>query len=360
MIRRSFLTDTGIGVLAALTTGASGGSPQYVVDGSDVSALSDEYLDMLAKGGIDVLQWNSAQTLLDMSLALEFVDKHSKRVALVRSFTDIAAAKNSGRLAIILGWQNATSLTEEAGNLWRDNYPPQLTLRAYYELGLRIMNLAYNLANDFAGGCLDPTVALSREGAYLIGQMQEIGILVDCGGHCGERSSLDVIKIAKRPVICTHSNVKSLNDNPRCTSDRVIEGIASTGGVFGVNAVDAFMTWGYKDARKDPVRDVPPQATVARYVDEIDYIVKLVGPDHVGLGPDFVHGLKFGVDPKDSFEFPIEMTYTQNPVRYAKGFEDITQIGNVAAELRKRNYSEENVAKIMGGNWMRVYRSAWN
>src|SRR5665811_514552 len=93
----------------------------------------------------------------------------------------------------------------------------------------------------------DRQMPLTRSGEFLVRKMQEMGILVDCGGHTGERSSMDIIRIAKRPVICSHSNVKALNDNPRCTSDRVIDGIARTGGVFGLCAVDAFMTWGYQD-----------------------------------------------------------------------------------------------------------------
>lgn len=368
MIRRSFLTRAGSVVLGATAASTAPGPAQgnnsahstLVVDGSDVSTLTREYLDMLGRAGVDVWQWNGGETLLDIAQAYEFIDRHRDRVALVSRYEDIASAKAGGKLALIIGWQNATSLEESAGNQWRDVKPPQTTLRAYYQLGVRVVNVAYNLANDFGGGCLDPTVPLSREGTYLVRTMQETGILVDCGGHLGERSSLDVIRIARRPVVCTHSNVKALNDNPRCTSDRVIEGIAGTGGVFGVNAVDAFMSWGYKDVHRDPVRDVPLQVTVARYVDEIDYLMKLVGPDHIGLGPDFTHGLTgFAVDPSNSMEFPIEMTYKQYPIRYVKGFEDITQLGNVTAELRRRGYSEANVAKILGGNWMRVYRTAW-
>jgi membrane dipeptidase len=371
MHRRSFLSRTA--AVAALAAGspalatdaaepASAAAPgTFVVDGSDVSALSPEYLDLLAKGGVDVCQWNAAETLISISQAYEFADRNAGRVAVVRSYSDIAAAKKAGKLALILGWQDAGALQQSDDDEWRYANPPQTTLRAFYQLGLRVVNMTYNIANQFGGGCLDPTTPLSRAGKYLVGRMQAIGILVDCGGHLGERSSLDVIAMARRPVICSHSNCKPLNDNPRCTSDRVIEGIASTGGVFGINAVDAFMSWGWKDAKKDPVKDIPPQVTVARYVDEIDYLMKLVGPDHIGLGPDFTHGLDaFAVDPANQFQFPIEMTYKQHPVRYAKGFENISQLGNVTAELRKRNYSQQNIDKILGGNWMRVYAAAWS
>lgn len=372
MVRRTFLNRAVATAAAAAGTqtlprsaaaapGVPAGTPApTIVDGGDVSTLTVQYLDMLHRAGVNVWNWNAAESLLSISQAYDFADRNSSRVAIVKSVSEIRSANGDGRLALILGWQNAAALEEAAGNEWRLANPPQTELRAYDELGVRVVNLAYNIANQFAGGCLDPEVPLSRAGAYLVRRMQELGILVDCGGHTGERSSLDIIKIARRPVVCTHSNVKALNDNPRCTSDRVIEGIASTGGVFGVNAVDAFMSWGYRDANKDPVRDIPPQVTVARYVDEFDYLMKLVGPDHIGLGPDFVHGLDdFSVDPANQFEFPQSMTYKQHPVRYAKGFENITQLGNVTAELRRRGYSLANIDKILGGNWMRVYQAAW-
>ncbi|HKE36242.1 MAG TPA: membrane dipeptidase [Candidatus Baltobacteraceae bacterium] len=370
MLRRSFLNTTVATAAlaaaasrdAALASESTAAVPRpFLVDGSDVSALSPEYLDLLRKGGVQVMMWNSPGTLLDVSLALEFLEKHADRAALAKTVEEIDAVVRSGRLAVLFGFQDGLAFTEGAGNDWRDVNPPQTTLRAFYDLGLRAVNLTYNIANQFGGGCLDPSVPLSRAGKYMITTMQEMGILVDCGGHLGERSSLDVIAMARRPVICSHSNCKALNDNPRCTSDRVIEGIAKTGGVFGINAVDAFMTWGWKDAHKDLTRDIPAQETVARYVDEIDYLMKLVGPDHIGLGPDFTYGLdSFYVDPANQFEFPPEMTYKQHPVRFVKGFENISQLANVTSELRKRSYSQENIDKILGGNWMRVYRAAWS
>jgi hypothetical protein len=87
-------------------------------------------------------------------------------------------------------------------------------------------------------------------------------------------------------------NVLALNDNPRNTSDHVIEGIAKTGGVFGVPAVDGFMTWSRKDAPKAMTGPFPSRARVPRYVDELDYLKRLVGVDHIGLGPDWVNDLE--------------------------------------------------------------------
>jgi membrane dipeptidase len=172
---------------------------------------------------------------------------------------------------------------KEYGNDWRDHKPPLTNLRAFYELGLRVAGLQYNMANQFGGGCLDPTVPLTIQGKYLVAQMQELGILVDCGGHIGEQTSLGILEMARRPVVCTHSNVLALNDNPRNTSDRVIEGIAKTGGVFGVTAMDGFLTWSRKDAPEAMTGPFPPRAGVPRYVDEFDYLKRLVGVGLLGV-----------------------------------------------------------------------------
>src|SRR5215469_4956945 len=98
MKRATFLTDTGIALAGAAAIGparvaAETGSERYIVDGSDVSALTSEYLNMLAKARVDVLQWNSPEALLDMSLMYDFLDKQRDRVALVRRFSDIEAAR---------------------------------------------------------------------------------------------------------------------------------------------------------------------------------------------------------------------------------------------------------------------------
>src|SRR6185503_9128029 len=110
-----------------------------------------------------------------------------------------------------------------------------------------IANLAYNLSNFFGGGCLDPTTPLSKAGRFLVGEMQEKGILVDCS-HSSERTGLDIVKMATRPVVCSHSNPAALVDNPRNISDRLIEGTARTGGLIGVNPLNTLLVWQRKDA----------------------------------------------------------------------------------------------------------------
>lgn len=373
MDRRVFLTGSGaVAALAAVSPassmaakaarggGASSTNETIAVDGSDGSPLSEASLDRFKAGGADVWYYNGPQTLLEIAQFYEFIDKFSGRVTVAKSVKDIYAAKQAGKLAIVIGWQKPYLLDESAGNEWQWSPAgsPKWSLRAYYELGLRVVSLAYNLTSQFAGGCLDPEVPLSHSGEVLVRKAQEMGILIDCGGHTGERSSLDIIKMSQRPVICSHSNLKALNDNPRNTSDRVIEGIAKTGGVFGVSAVDAFMSWGYKDVRGGVVAPMPPAVTVNRLVDEIDHLMRLVGPDHIGLGPDF-SDVTVQVTGK-SFAFPPEMSYPiSGPLRYVEGFENISKLGAVRAALTTRGYTSTDINKIIGGNWMRVYEQAW-
>jgi membrane dipeptidase len=313
---------------------------------------------MLRKGGVNCWHMSDLGSLRSLSEWRDFLAMHASEVALACSEQEIRAIVADGRLAVTFGWQSADALADNALNDWSTS-PPRTCLRAYYDLGLRVVNLTYNLANKFAGGCLDAGVGLTRAGRWLVSAMQEMGILVDCGGHTGERASLDIIKLAKRPIVCTHSNVLALNDNPRNTSDRVIEGIAETGGLFGVSAINAFMRWNKESAKRG--RTSIECAGVGRFVDELDYLKRLVGVDHIGFGFDYTHASSSAnIDPERSFLFPPEMTYPMpQAIEYAEGLADITCFGAIEAELRQRSWSEQDIRKCCGENWMRVYRASW-
>jgi len=365
MNRRSFFKTVAItGGSAVLlhsipqTTGAKDeGSPSsIIVNGLDPTGPTEQYLDMLKQGGVGCWHTSVGDSLQSLSLFHSFLDKHSDKIELGKSVKDIHRIYQEGKIAVIFGTQSADSLADPWNNDWVSN-PPKICLRAYYELGLRIINLIYNMSNSFAGGCLNPHIGLSKSGRYLVSEMQKMGILVDCGGHTGEKTSLDIIEMAERPVVCSHSNVAALNDNPRCTSDRVIEGIAKSGGVFGVTAISSFMIWGPKTIGKK--REDLPKVAVSRMIDEFDYLKKLVGVDYIGLGPDFTHGANALIDPENSFIFPPEMSYRQQPIEYVEGFEDITKLPNVEKKMRERGWKDEDIRKVFGENWLRVYEQAW-
>ena len=335
-------TETDLGVVVI---GADGSDP--------AKAIVDKYLAAHA----DV--WHYLPNRSKFSQVLEFLDS-DPRIKLAKSTKDILANKQAGKVSMVVGWQDSFELEEENGNDWRNSRPPRTRLREYYELGLRTANLCYQISSQFGGGMLDPEARLTIQGKYIVGKMQDLGILVDVCGHTGDQTNLDIIAMSRRPVVITHGCCRGLNDNPRNSPDRVIEGVARTGGLMGVAAVDAFMTWSSKDAPRAETGPFPRRATVATYVDQFDYLKRLVGIDHIGLGTDFISDLEPG-DPATAFQFPPEMTNKQEPsIQYAEGFESVSDLGNVRAEMERRGYSAEEIAKVFGGNWMRVYREAWN
>lgn len=363
MNRRGLMKLTGGSLLAAAASTTAGravadepstGGP-IVVDGCSPAAPTTEYLELLRKGGVDCWNVSMLPTLLQMSQLLEFVARNAAQVEIAKSAADIRRIKREGKISLTIGWQEADLFVMKGESDWWSK-PPKTTMRLFYDLGLRVCGLIYNLTNAFAGGCLDPHIGLTKAGRSIVSQMQSLGILVDVGGHTGEQSSLDIIAMAERPVVCTHSNIAALNANPRNTSDRVIEGIAKTGGLFGVSAIDPFMSWGRDDVgkRKEPRR----RADLKRYVDELDYLKRLVGVDHIGIGGDFTTGATSSINPEESFAFPPEMTYLQDPIQYAQGFEDISKLPTVRSEMERRGWRTNDIDKVMGANWMRVYEAS--
>ena len=215
------------------------------------------------------------------------------------------------------------------------------------------MGLCYNVANPFGAGCLEPHIPLTRAGRRLVEEIHALNLVLDVGGHTGEQTTLDAIAMSTGvPVICTHTNVKALNDNARCSSDRVFDAIAATGGVIGLTAVSDFLV------RPRGNTGLVPQATLDQYLDQFDYLRKRVGVDHVGLGPDFVDGMDIPYGGGINQEI-MPPDLLGEPWLYVKGFESIAEAPNVSRGLRGRGWTDDDVNKAMGGNWLRVYEQVW-
>jgi membrane dipeptidase len=385
MTRRNFI-EAGIGGAAALSVaqGVSGAqsphaNPGIIVVGVDGADLTVPYLDDYLSVGATVWQYSQNTIDFDRFDSIDsFVDTNSSKVTLAKSYSDILAAKQAGKVAIVVGvqdmwplewqwrwrWQDAHGMVVDAGPNDYTQSTPVTDLSKYYDRGLRIGNLSYQLSTSFGGGLLDPTTPLSIAGEYMVDQMQEIGILVDCS-HSSKQTTLDIIKRAKRPVVFSHSNVLALNNNIRNISNDQIKGIADTGGLIGVCPVNAYLKWSTKDAPNAVTGPFPSLATLSQYVDVMDYIRRLVGIDYIGLGADFTYG-----NPPDyasthfpnppSFALPPTMLYYSPYLEYVKNFSRVGDLPILRAELVRHGYSSIDIAKILGGNWMRVFREAWN
>ena len=141
----------------------------------------------------------------------------------------------------------------------------------------------------------------------------------------------------------------AIADNYRCVSDRVIDAIARTGGVIGITAVNDF------HVRARGVTGKMPQVGIDAHIDQYDYIKKRVGVEHVGMGTDFVDGLPLqginrAVIPPDMID---------EPWLYIKGFESIAELPNLLSGFKRRGWTDAEIGKAMGGNWLRVYGQVW-
>jgi membrane dipeptidase len=267
-----------------------------VVNGLDPSELNERYMDMLKSGGVDC--WH--KTLYDVQSFADvynFADAHPGRIVPVTTVEGVRQAQQQDRIALVMGWQSAAVLQHQPGD------PPPTALRAYYQLGLRICGIAYNVANMFGSGCLEPQIGLTRAGRRLVEEIHKLKIILDVGGHTGEQTSLDALAMSPGvTIICSHTNPLALIDNPRATSDRVLEAIAGTGGVIGITAFNDF----HVRTRKDVDKLRMPQVSLGKHLDHYDYLKRLVGVDHIGLGPDFIEGRPNGGGPLNRAVSSIE------------------------------------------------------
>ncbi|RLQ92396.1 dipeptidase [Falsibacillus albus] len=223
-------------------------------------------------------------------------------------------------------------------------------LESLYDFGLRILQLTYNTQNYIGAGCAEQSNAgLTNFGVRFVDKLNELGIVVDTG-HCGKQTTLDACRHSKAPVIASHTGAEAIFEHMRCKSDEEIKAIAATGGVIGVFAMPWF------------IHDDPNQSTINHVIDHIDHIVNLVGINHVGIGTDW---------PMSDVEWSLVYfkEHVAPKLGFAKGNGPSTEtiIGlerysyfiNFTRGLVKRGYTDEEIGKILGGNWLRVFAEVW-
>lgn len=340
-----------------------GQSDRLVVDGLDTSAINDDFLGLVRQGGVHCVH----KTLFREDTFREFHSFASSRpgsLTIATTVAEIRSARTAGRIAFVLGSQAASGMygngigeamaAAPLGSL-RLIGP---ALEALHRLGLRVQGLCYNVNDVFGSGCLDPVGPLSRAGQRLVEEIHRARVVLDVGGHTGERTSLDAIgRSAGVPVVCSHSNFASLNPNRRCISDRLAEAIAQTGGLIGLTAVSDFLIRNASRAGTDGPSS--PQAQLDTLLDHFDHGRRLVGAEHLALGPDFRWGQGAAtVDPTDTVTFtPDELS--AGPIRDVAGFEHIGELPNLIVGLRRRGWSERDLDSVLGGNWLRVFQRVW-
>ena len=274
-----------------------------------------------------------AEAMASLAKERRFFLERPDRFLLVDTADDIDRAKAEGRLAVAFHFQGCNPLEGRLENV-----------ELFYDLGIRHMLLAYNMRNLAADGCHERTDAgLSRFGMALVAEMNRVGMLVDVT-HVGYRSSMDAIEASSAPVVFSHSNPRAVFEHERNIRDDQIRACAASGGVVGINGLDLFLGG-------------PP--TVDLFLRHLRYCLDLVGPEHVGLGLDFVY------DPETLTNVLIRGTAQRYPTgsgydraRVPQFFQP-EQVPAVTDALSQAGYGDDDVRRVLGGNWMRVARQVW-
>jgi membrane dipeptidase len=272
----------------------------------------------------------SSETITILAAERAYFKQNTDKYILAEKADDILSAKAQGKLAVGFHLQGSVPVGRDLR-----------MVEIYHRLGIRHMLMAYNQKNFVGDGCHERTDSgLSQFGVRLVKEMNRVGILVDCA-HTGYRTTLDVFEIAEGPVIFSHTNAKKIFEHPRCITDDQIRACAASGGVMGVTGLSIFHG--------------PSTDPVAGLVNHIDYIVQLVGPAHVGLGLDYVYDVPAlqALARLRSDKWPKSGGYTDPEIRQVGP----SLLPQVTQALLARGYAEDTIRAILGGNFLRVFKS---
>jgi membrane dipeptidase len=299
----------------------------------------------------------SARRAMDMiDMVYRAVERHPNDLLFAVSTADIRRAKREGRIAALMGIEGGHAIENSLS-----------ALRDFYRLGIRYMTLTHNNTNDWADSARDEARhnGLTDFGKEVVREMNRIGMLVDVS-HVSDKTMSDVLDISTAPIIASHSSARALNDHPRNIPDDLLRRIAKNRGVVMVNFYPGFIDRKYaeaakaRDARLKPTLDaltaqfkhdpkrldeetkkleavdpLPPVPPLSVLVDHIDHIARTAGIDHVGLGSDF-----------------------DGVPSLPEGLKDVSELPNLTYELLRRGYSEKDIRKVLGENFLRVFAEA--
>lgn len=316
--------------------------PTPIIDGEDA-------LDRVIRiggitAGVQTLIGSEDRTfraaLKEMNILHRLASQKPEKVIIVTKSSHIEKAKDEGKIGLIMGFQGCDPLEDD----WMN------TLSVLYRMGARVMALTYNEQNLLGSGCTEPKDnGLTAYGTQVVRGMNQLGIIIDLS-HVGMRTAMDAIELSKDPVIFTHSNVNAITPHVRNLPDETIKAVAVKGGLIGIVA------W-------EPICARPgKEGTLSDFLDHLDYIVNLVGVDYVGIGADRNDNMR-AMPIRSDFEVRYSYMLKNNIKKAApgvQGYDEVHDIINVTRGLVARGYSDGDIKKILGGNFMRVSRQVWD
>lgn len=317
-------------------------SDSIVIDGTCPGEHWREAFSTWSAGGasacvVSVASLEGCRETLDRIGEVYRLVSQTDQLCLATDTAAIRAAKRDGKLAAILHFQGTGPFEDDLG-----------LAEIYWRLGVRVVQLAYNVRALAADGCEEPgNAGLSRFGRQLVAELNRFGMVVDVS-HTGHQSSLDAVEVSAAPVIASHSNAFAVQPSRRNLQDDLIRALADSGGVIGINGYPAFVA-----------DSVTP--TLDQYIDHMAYIADLVGAEHVGIGVDYTtRDLPMAdYDQLITSGAWTPESYPPPPWHYPSGLDDGSGLPNLTTRLLERGFSEQDVRGILGENWLRVFDAVW-
>ncbi len=313
-----------------------------VIDGLIISKWNRSVFEDMRTAGLSaanctVSVWEGfKETVANIADMKRMIRENSDLLRLVRTTTDIEAAKRSNKTGIILGFQNAQAFEDNLG-----------TIEAFADMGVRVVQLCYNTQNLIGTGCYERDGGLSGYGHEVIAEMNRTGIMIDLS-HVGPKTSKQAIIASTKPVCYSHCLPSGLKEHPRNKSDEQLRFIASRGGFIGVTMFPPFLKRGI-------------DATVDDYVEAIAYVINVAGEDCVGFGTDFTQGYGDSFFDWITHDKGRHRRLTEfGTVRNPDGIRTIAEIPNLTAAMQSAGWTEPRIRKVIGGNWLRIFKEVWD
>ena len=283
-------------------------------------------------------------TLRVIGMWNERLRRRADELLLVTKAEDMERAKREGKLGIIFHFQGSSPIEKDLG-----------LVEIFYRLGVRVMQLTYNVKDFVGDGCEETgDGGLSDFGKKLIQEMNRVGMVVDLS-HTGHRTTMEAMEVSRSPCVFSHSGCSAVFRSNRNIHDDQIKAVAAGGGMAGITAFP-------------PVVSGDQQSTMDQLMAHFDHAINLVGTEHIGFGSDYFTAQVPYSTPEQSMEVyqtSIDSgrwkpeTYPPPPYIFPEGIETPDKLANLTRALLERGYSKEDVTKILGGNFMRVYKEVW-
>ncbi len=331
--------------------------PEYVREGRVATAFEgialshwDCVFDNLLDGICRIHSksgWKWTEVLHDLGMRLCDL-AHQRTVSHCLRVEDIMTARDDRRLAWVASLEGAAMIENELDRI-----------DLLFGFGVRALGIAYSEGNALGAGLKEPRDGgLTAFGRKAVERMNKLGMLIDCS-HCGDRTTLDTIQCSEMPVILSHIGARALWDSSRLAPDEVLVACAEKGGVIGIEA-----------APHTTITPARPRHSLESFMEHFEYVKALVGIDHVGFGPDTVYGDHVGLHHTYANALSIAESRQggatspakprQPQVEYVEGIENPTEGStNILRWLVKAGYADGDIAKVMGGNALRVLRQVW-